>query len=592
MLNAFRDRLADGLKQAVDSLTGLEVAGTGAPAQGAHVPGRAEIRQAISAPKDPRHGHLAFPVFSLAKSLRRPPADVAEALGQHVMKQPTPPLAYSVIGGFLNFRFADLQLMEVLLSSCESDRMGASAVAQGRRLVIDYSSPNVAKPMHIGHLRATVIGQALRNLAETQGYEVIGLNHLGDWGVQFGKLAWAYRRWPNPEAFAANPFEALYGLYVKFHEEAEREPEIEQLGAAEFKKLEDGDPEVTALWKRFVEISMAEYKRIWDLMGVRHDLVRGESFYNSRLEAVESELETKGLLEESDGAMVVQLDGDVPPCLIRKSDGASLYATRDLASALYRKNELACDLNLYVVGSEQTLHFKQVFQVLEKMGYSWSKDCHHISFGMYRFKDAGKMSSRKGNIIRLDDVLRQAIDSVAQRIRDRVEVSEAKRHEVAVQVGVGAVIFNDLAFDRVKNVDFDWERVLDFEGDSGPYVQYCHVRCASLLRRYRESHGRDWALGQSGWRDRQDWLDAEIDLAMALLQLDVVFQGAFSTFRPNILAQYLLEVCRVFNQFYQKCRILGETPIVEESRMALVWATQRVLRRGLQVLGVSAPDVM
>jgi arginyl-tRNA synthetase len=350
-----------------------------------------------------------------------------------------------------------------------------------------------------------------------------------------------------------------------------------------FKRLEDGDADLHALWRRFVEISLSDYQRIWDRLGVKHDLVRGESFYNDRLKAVETELENKGLLEESDGAMVVRLDDDgMPPCLIRKSDGASLYATRDLASALYRMLELKVDLNLYVVGKEQTLHFRQVFKVLEKMGYSWVDRCHHIGFGLYRFKDA-KLSSRKGNAIFLEDVLNKSIE-LAREVIAQKNPSLANSEDVARKVGIGAVTFNDLVNDRVKDVEFDWDRALDFEGDSGPYVQYCGVRCSSLIRKYAKPIPAVIQMEMTHPEERE--------LLRCLLAYQDTLKNSFQNFKPHFLAGYLLEVCHRFSQFYTRCRIIGESPEVEASRMTLVQMVQVILTQGLGILGVSIPEAM
>jgi arginyl-tRNA synthetase len=500
------------------------------------------------------------------------------------------------VGGFLNLTISDQafqdRLIQAVAAALKLDPMastlGNSERGRGRRLVIDYSSPNVAKPMHVGHLRATVIGQAIRNLAESQGYEVIGLNHLGDWGVQFGKLAWAYREWGHEYDFEGQAFPSLFAIYVRFHEEAEKRPELEALGSAEFKKLEDGDPEIQTIWRRFVQISLAEYQKVWDLLGVKHDLVRGESFYNDRLKAVEDLLERKNLLVLSDGAYVVPLGEDMPPCLIRKSDGASLYATRDLASAIYRREELKADMNLYVVGFEQSLHFKQVFKVLQLCGYDWVEGCHHIAFGLYRFKEGVKMSTRKGQVIFLEEVLRQAIERTQGIIQSKnPNLSEAERVRVAEEVGVGAVIFNDLLFDRSKNVEFDWDRILSFEGDSGPYVQYMHVRCASLIKKF-EAAGLKPNLEKVAVLDSPE----ERELIRQLMSFDEVLESAFAGFRPNVLAQYLLEVCAAFSRFYHEHRILDEAEPVRGSRMALVECTRVVLARGLRLLSIRAPQVM
>jgi arginyl-tRNA synthetase len=556
-----------------------------------------KLELVLEQPKSLDHGHLAFPVFPLAKIMRQPPPAIAAKIATHLQEV----IAKSAnaqlnslglervlpAGGYVNLTFRNDVFQARLFKSIQEDgaKLGYATTGKGKRIVIDYSSPNVAKPMHVGTLRATVIGQAIRNIAETQGYEVIGLNHLGDWGVQFGKLAWAYRKWGHEYDFNGAPFQSLFDLYVRFHDEATKDPALDAEGSLVFKQLEQGDKEIEKIWKMFVEITLVEDQKLWDLLGVKHDLVRGESFYNDRLKSVEDLLEKKGLLAASEGAMVVHLGDDMPPCLIRKSDGASLYATRDLASAIYRKNELKADLCLYVVGVDQTLHFKQVFKVLEKTGFDWAKECHHISFGLYRFKDGVKMSTRKGNVIFLEDILKQAIERTAEVIATKNPgLSSEERAKIAQDVGVGAVIFGDLVFDRVKNVEFDWDRILSFEGDSGPYVQYMHVRCQSLLRKF----GRAPNLSQVSPLIEKD----ERELVRLLMSYDETLEASFRGFKPNILAQYLLEVCGVFSRFYHNNRILGEAKDVEESRMALVAATQAVLKQGLNKLSIQAPDYM
>ncbi|MDX9731979.1 MAG: arginine--tRNA ligase [Bdellovibrionales bacterium] len=557
-----------------------------------------KLENALEKPKKIEHGHLALPVFPLAKQLRQPPPAIAAKFAQSLSEKLSSDAGQKLgliriepVGGFLNFTFSDISLQTRLFGAIaeEGERLGYSKLGAGKRIVIDYSSPNVAKPMHVGTLRATVIGQAIRNIAETQGYEVIGLNHLGDWGVQFGKLAWAYRKWGHEYDFKNTAFQSLFDLYVRFHDEATKDPSLDAEGSLVFKQLEQGDKEIEKIWKMFVEITLVEDQKLWDLLGVKHDLVRGESFYNDRLKPVEDLLDKKGLLVESEGAMVVSFGDEMPPCLIRKSDGASLYATRDIASAIYRKEELKADLCLYVVGVDQTLHFKQVFKVLELAGFDWSKECHHISFGLYRFKDGVKMSTRKGNVIFLEDILRQAIERTGEIIAAKnPSLSDGDRKQIAQDVGVGAVIFNDLSFDRVKNVEFDWERILSFEGDSGPYVQYMHVRCASLLRKYKEAKGKTPRLKDVAVLSQPE----ERELVRLLLTYDEVLESAFATFKPNILAQYLLEVCAAFSRFYHGNRILGEAEDVESSRMALVFATKAVLQQGLKRLSVNAPEVM
>ncbi len=545
-----------------------------------------EFFDLLQNPKHVGHGQICLPVFAIAKVQKKAPPQLAQDLAEVFNQQKLDYLERAeAVSGFVNFHFKARTLTDILMKSLEVEKgqVAWRSEGAGRRVVIDYASPNVAKPMSIGHMRATMIGQAVCNLARSQGYTVVGLNHLGDWGSQFGKLAWAYQKWGHEYKVEEDPIAALFQMYVRFQTESEADPKLAEEGARTFKRLEDGDPEITALWKWFVEISMKDYQRLFDLLGVKHDLVLGESFYNNQLKPTEKLIEAKGLLVESEGAMVVQLEEEgMPPCLIRKSDGASLYATRDIASALYRKEQLKADLNLYVVGVDQTLHFRQVFKVLEKMGYAWSKDCHHVSFGMYRFKE-GRMSTRKGNVIFLEDVLDRAIELVREVIEQKNPGLEDKE-KVARQVGVGAIIFNDLANDRVKNVDFDWDQVLNFEGDSGPYVQYVHVRCLSLIRKYAGEIKKTIDVD----------LDSpeELELIRLLLTYQDVLRSSFTHFKPHILAGYLLDLCRQFSQFYAKHRILGEKPELEQARMTLVYACQQVLVNGLGVLNIPVPEYM
>lgn len=545
------------------------------------------IFELLEKPKQKKMGHLALPVFRLAKDFKKAPPLIAQDLSEKIL---TLGLSYikdvSPQAGFINFFWKEEFLLKALEEMMAAKNIGHSEKGKGKKLIIDYSSPNVAKPMHVGHLRATIIGQALRNLAETQGYKVMGLNHLGDWGVQFGKLAWAYKKWASDYDFANKPFESLYALYVRFHKEADERPEYEKEGAATFKAIEDGDEELKDLWKMFIEISMEQYKKTWKRLGVKHDLVRGESFYaldQERLSRVVDLLRRKNLLVESEGAWVVPLDDSRPPCLIMKSDGASLYATRDLASALYRMEELGCDLNFYVTGQEQKLHFSQVFSVLEKMGYPWAKNCHHIAFGMYRFKNIGKMSSRKGQVIRLDDVLNKAVEMVSKRIQEKNPRLENKK-EISETVGVGAVVFNDLLNDRVKDVEFDWDKVTDFEGDSGPYIQYSAVRCKSILKRVKGLTANLKTVLEH---------KAEVDLVNTLLDYESVLKLSFESFKPNYLASYLLEVAKAFSSFYNHCPIVSETDKdMQSSRLFLLKSTLCVLEKGMAVLNIKCPEEM
>lgn len=553
------------------------------------------VAELFEIPKELDHGHLSIPVFSLAREYKKAPPVIAKEIANQLLTKSIPGVArIEAVGGYINFHLDGLEIFSTLYNETKKagQRLGFRSLGAGQTIIVEYSSPNVAKPMHVGHLRATVIGQALRNLADSQGYKVIGLNHLGDWGVQFGKLAYAYRRWGSEYDFENDAFESLYKLYVRFHQEAEKDPEMEREGSLLFKKMEDGDPELLKLWRRFVDISMNEYEHNWQRLGVKHDLVRGESFYNDRLKNVEKLLQTKGLLIESEGAMVVDLsDEKMPPCLIFKSDGASLYATRDIASAIFRFEELKVDASLYVVGAEQTLHFKQLFSVLRRLGFAWWSRCHHIGFGLYRFKDpnlGGKMSSRKGQIIRLEDLLNRAVELVKERMSQKAGEKERNIDEIAEQVGVGAIIFNDLVNDRVRDVEFDWEHALSFEGDSGPYVQYVHVRCASILAK----SGRKVTEEIRGEQLRVLDSAEERRLIKSLLRYEDILSQAYQNFKPNILANYLLELCTDFNHFYHNHKILGGDAELIDSRLALVWITQSVIRGGLKILSMAAPQEM
>jgi arginyl-tRNA synthetase len=548
-----------------------------------------DLQKTLEKPKQFEHGHLAFPVFALAKTLRSAPPQIAVDLAQKVQAKiddGSLPFLEKVqpAGGFLNFTFKNLYLQNVLFEALQKSNVGFSEFGKNKTVVIDYASPNVAKPMHVGHLRAAMVGQAIRNLAESQSFKVIGVNHLGDWGSQFGRLAWAYQEWGKEYDFK-NPIDDLLKLYVRFHDDLDKNPELEKLGAATFKKLEDGDAEIRKIWKMIIDFSMKDFDRLLiGFLKVKHDVVLGESFYNDKMERVIQLLQEKNLLKESEGAQVVFFDEkeNMPPCIIKKSDGASIYATRDLAAAIYRHEEMKADELLYVVGQDQTLHFRQVFKVLELMGFEWAKNCHHISFGLYRFKE-GKMSTRQGKVILFEDVLTQAIELVSKMIAEKNPGLENKEL-VAKQVALGAVVFNDLVNDRVKNVEFDWDRILSVEGDSGPYVQYTVVRCKSILRKYGKA--APTALS----RDMN--ADEERKLVFQLLQFEDILTGAYKQFRPNILAQYLLELCGSFSHFYHKCRIIGEAPEVEASRIAMVAATERVLIQGLKILNIEAPEAM
>lgn len=574
-----------------------------------------EILGSLESPKDPSMGDLALPCFSLAKTLRKNPAIITQELAKTI-KLPKGFKSAASAGGYLNFFFDDLFWAHVVIDEIQNKKtkVGDKTLGAGKTIVVDYSSPNVAKPMSIGHLRSTVIGQALVNIFKAVGFKTIGINYLGDWGVQFGKLAWAHLnksellsrvakhqaqilfdkdRWAKLlEDIKNEPdtsFDYLYALYVVFHATAEVDKELEAFGRDYFLRLEKRDnseltKKIEGAWQKFVTVSLSEYNRVYSLLHTKHDLVRGESFHEPDLQGVVQKLKSLGLLKESEGAQIVDLEAyDMPPCLITKSDGATLYATRDIAAACYRHDTLKADRLVYVVGAEQSLHFKQFFKVLELMGYGWSKDCVHVPFGLYRFKD-GKMSTRRGNVIFLEDVLDRAIELVREIVKEKnPDLKDAEG--VAQAVGTGAVVFNDLMNDRQKNIDFDWDRLLDFNGDTGPYVQYIHVRCCSILAKWGKGVPVDADL--SLLKEK-----LERDLLRVLGRFDDTVLVAYNQLKPNWIAQYLLDLAKVFSAFYYEHRILEGDLELQKARIVLVDSVRTVLRKGLELLGVQTPEAM
>ncbi|CAJ1003120.1 MULTISPECIES: arginine--tRNA ligase [Brevibacillus] len=540
----------------------------------------------LETPPNPSMGDIAFPCFQLAKALRKAPPLIASELAGEVSG--TPIREVKAVGPYLNL-FLDQQsvardVIGTILT--QGSAYGSRDIGKGRNVPIDLSSPNIAKPFSMGHLRSTVIGNAIANILEKHGYRPIRINHLGDWGTQFGKLIVAYKLWGDEEKVKAEPIKELLQLYVRFHEEAEKDPSLEDQGREWFKKLEDGDEEARRLWQWFRDESLKEFMKIYDLMGVRFDSFHGEAFYNDKMDRVVAMLEEQGLLTESEGALVVNLDEyDMPPCLIKKSDGATLYATRDLAAALYRNETYDFAKALYVVGNEQRLHFQQLFKVLEKMGFEWAKEMYHIPFGMM-LKDGKKMSTRKGKVVLLEEVLAQAIEDVLNVIREKNPSLENKE-EVARQVGVGAVIFHDLKNYRLNDINFSWEEMLTFEGETGPYVQYTHARACSLLRKGEYVPISEVTLPEGALDSKEAW--AVITL---LNSFPEVIDRAREQFDPSQIGKYVIDLAQAFNKFYANVRILAEEADVKTTRLQLVAAVVTVLKEGLRLLGIAAPEEM
>ena len=538
-----------------------------------------KIAMLIERPKNAKMGDYAFPAFALAKIEHKNPALIAKDIAEKISDDNF--TSIQAVGPYVNFAIDHAKLVNATLNDVltEKDHFGDQELGEGN-VPIDMSSPNIAKPMSRGHLRSTVIGNSLAKTLEKVGYTPIKINYLGDYGTQFGKLITAYRLWGNEEDVKKDPITNLFHYYVKFHEEAEKDPKLDDEGRAAFKKLENGDEEEIKLWKWFREVSLQEFNRIYKELGVTFDSYNGEAFFNDKMQPVVDELREKGLLEESRGAQVVNLGEDENPALILKSDGSSLYMTRDLAAALYRKKEYDFVMSLYVAGGEQSGHFKQLKQVLKKMGYDWADNIHHIPFGLIT-QGGKKLSTRKGNVVFLDKVLKDAVSLAEQQIEEK-NPNLANKDQVAHDVGVGAVVFHDLKNDRMDNFDFDLEEVVRFEGDTGPYVQYTNARAQSILRKANKE------ISMDNLSLNDDWSFA---VAKALADFPAIVAKASEKFEPSIIAKYALDLSKKFNKYYANVRILDEDGQLN-ARLALVQATSIVLTEALRLLGVNAPKEM
>jgi len=539
----------------------------------------------LETPPDPAMGDYAFPCFKLAKSLRKAPPAIAAELSEKIVL-PAGIGRVEVKGGYLNF-FADrASYAKAVLSRVmeQKERYGSSDEGKGGKVCIDYSSINIAKPFHIGHLSSTAIGNALYRIYNFLGYESVGINHLGDWGTQFGKMIVAYKLWGDRELVEKESVRGLVKLYVRFHDEAESHPEMNDEARAWFRKIETGDPEALELFNWFKDITMKEVLRVYDMLDVHFDSYAGESFYEDKMQPVVEELREKGLLKLDQGAQIVDLsDYNMPPCIILRSDGATLYATRDLATAIYRKNTYDFVKSLYVVAYQQNLHFKQFFKVLELMGKDWVKDCEHVNFGMVSMEE-GTLSTRHGNVVYLEDVLKASIEKTLEIMKEKSPDLENKE-EAAKAVGVGAVIWGVLYNSRIKDITFSWSKALNFDGETGPYAQYTHARCCSVLRK---AEGYDASL-----------VDASVlcdEGATMLLKAIDAFPAAIHMAaernEPYLVARSVIEVCGGYNRFYYDNRIMDEDPVKRASRLALTDAARQVIATGLGLLGLKAPERM
>lgn len=563
----FKIAIANCLKEKIEDLT-LE-----------------EIVALIEVPPNKEMGDFAFPCFKLAKVFRKAPNMIAADLAENIEAKGAISKVMP-LGGYVNFFVNKSQLAETVINDVltKKEKYGHTDLGQDKAVVIDFSSPNIAKPFHIGHIRTTVIGNALYKIYDSQGYNVVRVNHLGDYGTQFGKLIVAFKLWGSKEAVEANPIPELLKLYVKFHEEAEQKPEMEDEARAWFTKLENGDEEAKALWQWFRDESLKEFARVYDLLDIEFDSYAGESFYSDKMGVVIDQLKEKGLLVQSQGTNVVDLEQyNMPPALITKNDGSTLYMTRDLAAAIYRKNTYDFDKCIYVVGSQQSLHFQQLFKVLELMGYEWSKDLIHVPFGMVALEE-GTMSTRKGRVVFLEDVLKQAVEKTKEIVLSK-NPNAKNVEQIAKQVGVGAVVFQELSNSRIKDYTFSWSRTLSFEGETGPYVQYTHARCCAVLRKAEEEVTTD-----INYELLNDVDSAEVLKVIASFNKTIL--NAMRKNEPHIITRFVLDLAQAFNKFYHDNSILVEDAELRKARLALVCATRQALENGLKLLGMQAPERM
>ncbi len=545
----------------------------------------AELQRAIEVPPSVQLGDYAFPCFPLAKTLRQAPQAIAAELAAAFQATALVKEARAT-GPYVNFFVDRVAYCRMGLGAIiEQDAgYGRSGEGHGKTVIIDYSAPNIAKPFGVGHLRSTVIGNALYRIYDHLGYRVIRINHLGDWGTQFGKLIVAFKRWGDDTTLTTDAIQTLYDLYVRFHAEVDTHPELDDEARSWFKRLEDGDPEARATWQRFRDLSLQEFSRIYERLGIGFDSQAGESFYEPYLEQTIERIRQAGLVSVSDQALIVDLHAyNMPPCLLRKKDEATLYATRDLAAAMYRHDTYDFWKMLYVVGADQRLHFQQLFKVLELMGFPWAEDCVHVDFGLIRF-NAERMGTRRGNIIFLEDVLDRAVELAGQIVHEKNPTLPNKR-EVAEAVGIGAVIFTDLSTRRLKDVNFEWEKVLTFEGETGPYVQYTHARACSVLRKAQQPVRPDADCSPLTE-------DEAFDLVRLLVDYPAILRRTAENYEPFFVTDYLLTLSERFNKYYHNYRILTDEAVVREARLLLVKGVQTVIQSGLNMLGIKAPEEM
>ncbi len=547
-----------------------------------------DIKEAVEIPANKDMGDYAFPCFKLAKVMRKAPPLIAKEIAEKIEK-PDFVSKIEVVNAYINFYvdksiFVDSVITNIVNKGADYIK---SDIGKGKTIVIDYSSPNIAKPFHVGHLRSTVIGNALYNIYKALGYNVVGINHLGDWGTQFGKLIVAYKMWGNKEAVEKDDIKELSRIYVKFHEEAEKDPSLDDEARSWLVKMQEGDEEALSLWKWFCDISMKEFNRIYDRLGISFDSYAGESFYNDKMAAVVEEIKEKDLLTESQGAQIVDLEKyNMPPCLILRSDGGTLYPTRDISAAIYRMNTYNFEKCIYVTALDQNLHFAQWFKVIELMGYDWADKIIHVPFGLVSLGD-GKLSTRKGHVVLMEDILNMSVEKT-RNIIDEKNPDLENKDKIAEDVGIGAIIFDDLYNSRIKNVVFDMERMLNFDGETGPYAQYTHARACSIIRKAGIASYSD--LGKIDASLISD--EASVNVCKVLNDFSSKIQEAADKNEPYIVTRHIIEICKAFNKFYNENNIMNSEGDVKKARLAVVMAVRDNIKAGLKIIGLKAPEAM
>lgn len=551
-----------------------------------------EALEIVEIPQDTKMGDYAFPCFKLAKLLRKAPQQIASEIAGNIAANGGFNRVESV-NAYVNFFVPKDSIGRETISLVLSrgDAYGKSDIGEGKPVIVEYSSPNIAKPFHIGHIRSTVIGNSIYKLYDALGYKVIRINHLGDYGTQFGKMIVAYRLWGNREDVEKEPIKTLLSYYTKFHKESKENPSLEDEARKVFARLEKGEQEEVELWQWFRDESLKEFNRVYEMLGIEFDSYNGESFYSDKMPRIEKELEEKGLMVESQGAQIVDLEEyGLGSALIKKSDGSSLYITRDIAAAVYRKETYDFYKNIYVVASQQNLHFQQLFKILDLMGYKEvAEGCIHVPFGLVSLEE-GTMATREGRVVFLEDVLNGAVEKTREIILEKNPDAE-NVEDIAAKVGIGAVIFNELSNNRIKDYTFMWDTVLNFDGETGPYVQYTHARCSSLLRRAGEETVKNALNVES---INMDYLNSETahDLIKLLYAYPEKVKQAGERYEPSVVTRHIIDVAQAFNRFYHDEHIIADNDEEKTAKIALVLATRTVIKNGLGLLGVFAPDRM